>query len=257
MSGTEADGSFEAPGWTAADWAAPGRVRAGCSTRVGGTSRGGYASLNLAAAVGDDPEAVRANRARLARALELPAEPLWLRQVHGRGVVVHDGSGADPEADAAVAFEPGRVLAVLSADCLPVVLASRRGERIGIAHAGWRGLAAGVLEATVAALALPGESLVAWLGPAIGTRAFEVGAEVQAAFVASDPGAASAFTANARGRWQADLAALARRRLEQLGVVQIAGVAACTYHDAARYYSYRRERQCGRMATLAWIAGPD
>jgi polyphenol oxidase len=161
-----------------------------------------------------------------------------------------------PEADAAVTFEPAVVLAVLSADCLPVVVAHAGGERIGIAHAGWRGLAAGVIERMVAALAAPAEQLTAWLGPAIGPAAFEVGAEVRAAFVAADAGAASAFAANARGRWQADLYLLARRRLERLGVAEVAGGGACTYTESERFFSFRRDSACGRMATLAWIEPP-
>jgi len=256
-----AESAAPAVGWWPAAWPAPPGVRAGVTTRHGGVSTGACASLNLAANVGDAPAAVAANRARLAAALGLPAAPRWLRQVHGAGVVVQrrEPAGAarePPEADAAVAFEPGVVLAVLSADCLPVVLAHRAGERIGIAHAGWRGLAAGVIERTVAALAAPAHELVAWLGPAIGPAAFEVGAEVRAAFVAADAGAASAFLANARGRWQGDLYRLARQRLEQLGVAQVAGGGACTWTETERFFSFRRDRACGRMATLAWIEAP-
>ena len=247
-----------AVGWWPAAWRAPPRVRAGVTTRRGGVSTGPCGSFNLAEHVGDAPAAVAANRARLAIALGLPAAPRWLRQVHGVGVAVERREPAalarePPEADAAVAFEPGVVLAVLSADCLPVVLAHRAGDCIGIAHAGWRGLAAGVIERTVAALAVPAGELTAWLGPAIGPAAFEVGAEVRAAFVAADAGAAPAFVANARGRWQADLYLLARRRLQRLGISEVAGGGACTYVEAERFFSYRREPSCGRMATLAWI----
>jgi YfiH family protein len=242
-------------GFRDADWLAPPGVRAIVTTRAGGASTEARASFNLAAHVGDDPAAVAENRRRLRTALALPDEPLWLRQVHGTAVARHAGAAPqDPEADAAVAFEPGRVLAVLTADCLPVVLASRDGRRLGIAHAGWRGLAGGVLEATVAELGVPGETLVAWLGPAIGPAAFEVGDEVRAAFVGADPAAATAFVANARGRWQADLHALARRRLGRLGVVDVAGGGECTYAQPDTWYSYRRDRDCGRMATVAWLA---
>ena len=258
------------PGWRPADWQAPPGVRAGVTTREGGVGSGAHATFNLAAYVGDAAAAVAANRARLAAALALPAAPRWLRQMHGVGVAVQrrleapgafgsaatgqlPDSGEPPEADAAVTFEPGVVLAVLSADCLPVVLAHRTGDRVGIAHAGWRGLAAGVIERTVAALAAPAAELSAWLGPAIGSAAFEVGAEVRAAFVAGDPGAAAGFVANARGRWQADLYLLARRRLERLGVDRVEGGGACTYTNTAQFFSYRRDPACGRMATLVWI----
>ncbi|HXQ31743.1 MAG TPA: peptidoglycan editing factor PgeF [Steroidobacteraceae bacterium] len=240
-------------GWLAADWPAPPGVRAGVTTRVGGISTGPFATLNLAAHVGDDPAAVATNRTLLSAALALPAEPLWLRQVHGTAVVVHDGAQAHPEADAAVTFVPGRVLAVLVADCLPVVIASRDGARLGLAHAGWRGLAGGVIEATVRELGVAGADLVAWLGPGIGPAAFEVGAEVRAAFTDRDPAAAEAFAVNPRGRWQADLYRLARQRLARLGVQSVSGGDACTFADAERFYSYRRNATTGRMATLAWL----
>jgi polyphenol oxidase len=242
-------------GYRTADWPAPPGVHAIVTTRDGGASAGPKSSFNLAAHVGDDPTAVAENRRRLRAALDLPGEPLWLRQVHGTAVAVHDGTAArEPEADAAVTFEQGRVLAVLTADCLPVVLASRDGRRLGVAHAGWRGLAGGVLEATAAALGVPGDALVAWLGPAIGAAAFEVGDEVRAAFVEADPATSTAFAANARGRWQADLYALARRRLGRLGVTEIAGGGECTYAQPDTWYSFRRDRDCGRMATVAWLA---
>lgn len=238
--------------WQDADWPAPVGVRAGTTLRPGGSSSGPCAELNLALHVADDPAAVASNRARLAAALHLPAEPFWLQQVHGREVARHDGRGGTPTADAAIALGRGRVLAVLTADCLPVVLASRDGERLGIAHAGWRGLKDGVIEATVEALGVPGPELLAWLGPAIGPAAFEVGQEVRAAFTAADPGSAQAFTANARGRWQADIYALARRRLNALGVDAVSGGGACTFTQADRYFSYRRDPKAGRMATLLW-----
>ncbi len=243
-------------GWQTADWPAPAGVHAGHTVRAGGTSVGPFASLNLGAHVGDEAVAVAANRARLCAELRLAAEPLWLKQVHGREVAAHDGNAREPVADAAVTFAPGRVLAVLTADCLPVVIAGRDGGRVGIAHAGWRGLAAGVIEATVAALRAPGEELLAWLGPAIGPAAFEVGGEVRDALLAADPGATAAFAANARGRWQADLYRLAGRRLERLGVA-VNGGGACTFADADRYFSFRREARTGRMATLAWLDPRD
>jgi YfiH family protein len=242
-----------APGFLRPDWPAPAGVRAAVTTRQGGVSRGPYATLNLALHVGDDPAAVAENRARLRAALELPAEPAWLEQAHGTGVAVLPGARAGP-ADAAVTFTQGPVCAVLVADCLPVFLASRAGDRVGIAHAGWRGLAAGVVEATVAALDCEPAALVAWLGPAIGPAAFEVGGEVRDAFIARDAGADAAFRPGRAGRWLADLPALARRRLAAAGVAAVTGGGLCTHTDASRFFSYRRDGATGRMAALAWLA---
>ncbi len=236
------------------EWPAPPGVRALATGRVGGVSIGRYASLNLAAHVGDAPAAVSENRARLRTAAALPAEPCWLEQVHGTRVLDLDAwsaQGAGP-ADAAITRQEGHVCAILSADCLPVLLAARSGSAVGAAHAGWRGLAAGVIEATVRALAVPPASLIAWLGPAIGPEHFEVGPEVRAAFLAVDPGAATAFVENARGRYQADLYRLARLRLERAGVGAVFGVQACTFAEANRYFSHRREGPTGRQATLIW-----
>jgi YfiH family protein len=248
------DAAHGAVALLAADWPAPRGVRAATTQRVGGVSEGPYASLNLGAHVGDDPRAVQINRERAARALGLPAPPLWLEQRHGTAVYRHTGevTAAAPAADAAVALAPGRVLAVLTADCLPVVLARRDGTGVAVAHAGWRGLAAGVLEAACRELAAPGAELIAWLGPAIGVAAFEVGPEVRQAFLNQDPRAERALAVNARGRWQADLYALARLRLTRLGVA-VAGGGHCTYQEAERWYSARRLSPTGRMATFAWI----
>ncbi len=234
------------------DWPAPPAVRAVMTTRAGGVSGGPFASLNLAAHVGDDAAAVAENRRRLRAMLRLPSEPAWLPQVHGREVV--QLPGAMPEAaDAAVTREPGIVCAVLVADCLPVLLAGCEGDRVGVAHAGWRGLAAGVIEATVAALGGDPARLVAWLGPAIGPAAFEVGDEVRAAFIAGDAGAADHFRRGHAGRWLADLPALARRRLAACGVAGVHGGGDCTVADAERFYSYRRDGITGRMAALIWL----
>jgi len=211
--------------------------------------------MNLAAHVDDDAEAVAANRRAFRAALDLPAEPLWLNQVHGTGVAdVSTGTGSvAPEADASVSFAAGRACAVLTADCLPVLLAAKDGSAVAAAHAGWRGLVAGVLEATVERLGVLPETLLAWLGPAISQPAFEVGDEVRAAFVAADPDAGAAFLPNAAGRWQADLYALARRRLSAAGVGAVYGGGECTYRDADRFFSYRREARCGRMASIIFI----
>jgi hypothetical protein len=241
------------PEFLAPDWPAPPGVRAIVTTRRGGVSAGRYACFNLGAHVGDDAAAVAANRSRLRQALGLPAEPAWLEQVHGTGVAVLPRPAQVP-ADAAVTFSPGNVCAVLVADCLPVVLASRSGDRVGIAHAGWRGLAAGVVEATVRALDCRADSLVAWLGPSIGPDEFEVGPEVRDAFLARDPGAAAAFRPGCADRLLADLPALARRRLAAAGVTAVHGSGLCTHADPARFYSYRRDGATGRMAALVWLA---
>jgi hypothetical protein len=200
--------------------------------------------------------AVRESRELLREWLRLPAEPVWLQQVHG--VEVSDLDRRDvldpPTADAAVTREPGRVCVIQVADCMPVLFAARDGSAVGAAHAGWRGLAGGVLEATVRKLGVAPSEVLAWLGPAISQEHFEVGDDVRNAFVSYDPSAASAFVPNARGRWQCDLYALARLRLAALGVRHVSGGGWCTFADPARFFSYRRDGQCGRMAALVWIS---
>lgn len=246
--------------WLTPDWDVAPNVHALSTLRGGGLSAQAYASFNLAQHVGDDAEHVRANRALLRAAAKLPAEPLWLEQVHGIHVVEHPGPAATgampPRADAAVAFGPDRVCVVMTADCLPVVFADRAGTRIGVAHAGWRGLVGGVLEATVAALHAEPDQLVAWLGPAIGPAAFEVGTEVRDAFIARDAANEAAFVRNDAGRFQADLYRLARNALARVGVRRVSGGGRCTQHEAAEFFSFRRDGgRTGRMATLAWL-GP-
>lgn len=238
-------------GWIAPQWPAPPRVRAASTTRAGGVSHGPYDSLNLATRVGDDPVAVERNREVLRGALQL--DPLWLHQVHGADVVDAEDAPALAQADAAVARTRHRACAVLTADCLPVVLADRGGEVVGIAHAGWRGLAAGVIEATVRRMGVRGDRLLAWLGPAIGPAAYEVGAEVRQAFVAADPQDAAAFREVGPGKFHADLYALARARLGRLGVTAVHGGGFCTFSERERFYSYRRDRVTGRMATVVWL----
>jgi polyphenol oxidase len=251
------------PDWIVPDWPAPGTVRAFVTTRAGGTSAGPYASFNLGLRTADDPAAVSANRAAL-RSL-LPQEPVWLRQVHGNRVIDADGRPTAPEvsadappaaseADAAVARNPGTVCAVLVADCVPVLLTDRAGDTVAVAHAGWRGLASGVIENTVREMQCPPETLLAFLGPGIGPRAFEVGADVRDAFVAGDPDAASAFVPHAPGKWLADLFALARRRLARAGVPAVFGGDLCTHSDPARFFSHRRNPVTGRMAAVIWRA---
>ncbi len=240
------------------DWPAPPGIRAAFTLRTGGVSRPPFDGCNIAAHVGDEPRAVAGNRALLRTSLGLPAEPAWLEQVHGHEVADLDeqaSHGPPGRADAAVTRIPGRICAIQVADCMPVLLAAADGSAVGAAHAGWRGLAGGVLEATVRAMKTPPAELLAWLGPAIGPAHFEVGEEVRAAFLAADAGAAAAFTANPRGRWQCDLYALARRRLAALGVSSVHGGGWCTYADPGRFFSYRRDGRCGRMAALTWRVG--
>jgi len=241
--------------WLTPDWPAPPAARACSTLRRGGVSSGPHASLNLATHVGDREANVTENRRRMRLAAGLPAEPLWLSQVHGAMVIRHESAaGPSPQADAAVAFEPGRVCAVMTADCLPVVFVDRDATRIAVSHAGWRGLAGGVLEATIAALAVPAASLLAWLGPAISQQSFEVGPEVRDAFLRLSPQFDAGFIANARGRHQADLYALARITLARAGVETVYGGGWCTLREAERFYSFRRDGTTGRMATLAWLA---
>ena len=241
--------------WISPDWPAPANVRAAATLRTGGVSAGAFASLNLGAHVGDDAAAVAENRRRVQGALKLPSEPLWLNQVHSVNVHVHDAStNAPPSADACVALAPGLVCAVLTADCLPVLFVDRGGTRVAAAHAGWRGLAGGVLERTLAALSIEPADLLAWLGPAIEQAAFEVGAEVREQFLSRDPANEGAFVRNARDRWQADLCALARAELARLGVSDVYGGGYACYADHERFFSYRRDGQTGRMATLIWLA---
>jgi YfiH family protein len=239
--------------WLVPEWPVPSRVRVISTLRTGGASEGPYASLNLAAHVGDDPRSVSKNRRRLREVAGLPCEPLWLEQVHGCDVAVQAGGAGPPRADASIATGPARVCAVMTADCLPVVLANRAGTCVGLAHAGWRGLAGGVVEATVAALGSDPAEIVAWLGPAIGQGAFEVGPEVRQAFVDRLEGAAGCFAANGRGRFQADIYGLARLVLARAQVGSVHGGGWCTASDRARFYSYRRDGVTGRMATLAWL----
>ena len=243
--------------WIFPDWPAPTRVRAAVSTRLGpGMSRPPFDRFNLGLHCGDAGEAVTANRGALQQALALPAAPRWLQQVHGCTVAeLGPLPGAQaPQADAAVSHLPGTVLAILTADCLPVLFCHADGSEIGAAHAGWRGLAAGVLEATLEQLRAPRGQVLAWLGPCIGAASYEVGEEVRAAFVDRASEAARCFTGSRAGHWYCDLAALARQRLQAAGVRQIHGGGFDTFSDA-RFYSYRRDGAgSGRFASLIWLA---
>lgn len=238
--------------WIHPEWPAPARVHTLSTTRAGGLGAAPYDSLNLGTHVGDDPARVEANRAILRQAL--PAEPYWLNQVHGVTVVEAGAEEGVPDADAAVSRQSGHVCAVMTADCLPVLFCDRAGSVVAAAHAGWRGLHEGVLEATVVAMAVPPGQILAWLGPAIGPDAFEVGGEVRAAFMGSDPAAEAAFRPSPRQhKWLADIYLLARQRLVRAGVGSIHGGGECTASDPARFFSYRRDGVTGRMASLIWL----
>lgn len=244
-------------GWIVPDWPAPPSVRAAVTTRrMAGSSAPPFDAFNLGGRCGDDPAAVTANRAALAERLALPASPRWLRQVHGIDVLDADAPAVDqdPTADAAIS-RGAAVLAVLTADCLPILLCSEDGEAVAAAHAGWRGLAAGVAEATIARLGVPASRLLAWLGPAIGARSYEVGEDVRAAFVGIDPRAAEAFAPTRPGHWRCDLYVLARQRLAAAGVTRVYGGGFDTFADT-RFYSYRRQHETGRFASLIWRVRP-
>jgi YfiH family protein len=237
--------------WIAPDWPAAPRVRALITARGGGVSAGPYASFNVGDLTADDPAAVAENKRRL-EALA-PGPVRWLRQVHGPRVVRADDVVGLVEADASFTHAPGVVCAIKIADCMPVLFADRSGRCVAVAHAGWRGLSSGVLENTIAALGAPPETLMAYLGPAIGPQAFEVGDEVREAFCDVDPCAASAFESHGPGKWLADLFALGRQRLARSGVHAVHGGGLCTYSTPARFYSHRRNPVTGRMAALIWI----
>jgi YfiH family protein len=237
------------------DWPAPANIRALSTLRDGGVSTGFYRSLNLGDHVGDAQENVIENRRRLRIGRNLPDEPRWLRQVHGIAVADLDraaGAGVVATADAAFTRRAGVVCAILTADCLPVLLTDVAGEAVAAAHAGWRGLAGGVLEATVSALGEDPAELLAWLGPGIGPRRFEVGAEVRERFLDADGLAESAFLPSPKGRFMANLGLLARRRLEGLGLTRIFASDECTHSQPERFFSHRRDGQTGRHATLIW-----
>ena len=249
---------FAGVDWIVPDWPAPANVCGLTTTRTGGVSAGPYATMNLGRGSADAAAARAENQRRFE--VFLPGKPVWLDQVHGATVATltrKTSTAPRPVADAAVTRERDVVCAILTADCLPVLFADRAGTAVGVAHAGWRGLVAGVLEATIRALYdldVPPDRLLAWLGPAIGPASFEVGDDVRDAFCASDPGAATWFTPHPPSKWHADLYGLARQRLLSNGVTLISGGGFCTFAESARFFSFRRERESGRMAAAAWLA---
>ncbi|HVC37119.1 MAG TPA: peptidoglycan editing factor PgeF [Gammaproteobacteria bacterium] len=264
--------------WFVPDWPAPAKVRAVSTTRTGGVSTGVYAALNLGAHVGDAAEFVSENRRRLRAELNLYKEPRWLKQMHGAHVATirhlknplsptavgergrvrgsaqaTQAGNLEATADAAITQSTDEACVILTADCLPVLFCERTGHTVAAAHAGWRGLAAGVLEATVAAMRTPAEDILVWLGPAIGPLAYEVGDEVRAALMHEQPLAELAFESTGADKWLCDLYLLASQRLRHAGIRHIYGGGFCTYSDRERFFSYRRDGECGRMATLIWI----
>lgn len=240
------------PDWIVPDWPAPSNVRALVTTRNGGVSTGPFESFNVSWRVGDDARSVAANRADLRRLL--PQEPKWLSQVHGATVVEADAIEPAPQADASIARRPGTVCAITIADCLPLLLTDRAGTLVAAVHGGWRGIAGGVIENTVRQTQVAPGELLAYLGPAIGPQAFEVGADVRDAFLARDRKAETAFTPHRPGKWLADIYALARQALARAGLTRIYGGGFCTVTDVRRFFSYRRDRTTGRMAALIWRA---
>lgn len=259
LSGTPSQAPRLQPTWMQPQWDVPARVRAVVTTRAGGVSQAPWDSFNLGLRAGEAAAAVQANRAILRR--HIPAEPAWLHQVHGTAVVdaadvaaAVATEGPEPQADASFTGQAGVVCAVLVADCMPVLLADRDGTCVGVAHAGWRGMSGGVIEALLARMPVDPARLSAWLGPAIGPSHFEVGEDVRTAFTRDDPGAAAAFAPypGRPGKWLCDLEALARRRLAQAGVSRVFGGGMCTVSES-RFYSYRRDRITGRMGAFIWL----
>ena len=241
-------------GIIAVDWPAPANVRAISTSRIGGVSCAPYDSLNLGDHVGDEPSAVLANRDRLRISQQLPSEPCWLQQVHGCHAHYHpQGNTSKIVADASYTDQPEQVCAVMTADCLPLLVCDHLGTKVAAIHAGWRGLCDGIIEQTIAKMALPAEQLMVWLGPAIGPQAFEVGAEVREAFITQQQQAIKAFAPLAHAHWLANIYQLARQRLELLGISAIYGGQYCTYQQQEQFFSYRRDGVTGRMASLIWL----
>ena len=242
------------PGWISAQWPAPAHIKAGTTTRQGGVSTGPYTSFNIAQHVDDDAAAVIQNRTYLQDLLGLSAEPFWLSQVHGSEVSTDERQIA--EADAIVTMNKNQVCAVMTADCLPVLLCDRAGSCVAAAHAGWRGLAAGIIPQTIEKMPVSREQLLVWLGPAIGPDAFEVGEEVKAAFLEQGAVYQTAFTPASKNTWRMNIYQAARVQLGMLGIEAVYGGNFCTYSDAERFYSYRRDKVTGRMASMIWMEAP-
>ncbi len=237
--------------WIEADWPTPANIKAGTTTRCGGVGRGRYESFNLALHVGDEPDAVKQNRQTLTRVLNLPSEPHWLNQRHGCDVSTDNHRMKD--ADAGLSSETNRVCVVMTADCLPVLISDVKGTCVAAIHAGWRGLAAGIITSTIKKMPATGDQLLVWLGPAIGPEAFEVGPEVRASFVCKNSAYADAFVPNKSEKYFMNIYQAARIELQTLGVERVYGGDFCTFENGEQFYSHRRDQQTGRMASLIWI----
>jgi YfiH family protein len=236
--------------WLQPEWPAPANIHAATTLRTGGFSLGNFASLNPATHVGDDTNSVKQNRQLIRRLLALPSEPVWLSQIHSNRAVAAISTSIPQQADASYTNQSGVVCAVMTADCLPLLVCSVDGSEIAAIHAGWRGLLDGVIDNTITALS--SSDVLVWLGPAIGAESFEVGAEVRDAYLAKSPDNASAFKQKDNEKWSADIYQLARINLAKLGINKIYGGDFCTITDEERFYSYRRDKDTGRMATLIW-----
>ncbi len=235
------------------DWTVDKRVKALCTTRSGGVSQNAYSHLNLAQHVGDDSESVETNRSRLVQAVGLPEAPRWLDQKHGTQLINAGCASQTKEADGIYSRQGGEVCAVMTADCLPLLIADREGEFVAAVHAGWRGLLAGIVEEAVKKSRLPPERLEVWLGPAIGADFFEVGEEVYSGFSSRYPETEQAFIQRSQGKWNADIYLLARMALKRVGVDKSCGGCFCTFADSERFFSFRRDGITGRMASIIWL----
>lgn len=244
---------MQTPGWIEPDWPAPKTVRAVMTTRSGGVSLPPYDSMNLATHVGDDAGFVQQNRQRLQQIMDLSLQPLWLNQVHGTRIVDVADATEGCDADGSFARGPQRPCVVMTADCLPVLICDRQATQVAAVHAGWRGLVNGAVEAAIEAFDAPNKDLLIWLGVAIGPSHFEVGDEVREAFLLHDAEAADAFVETSAGKWLANIYRLARRRLAMMGIESVYGGEGCSFADAESFFSYRRQRDCGRMASLIWL----
>ena len=239
--------------WLKADWPAPDFIKAGTTLRQGGVSKGAYASLNLATHVGDEQDCVKENRIILSKNLNVPHIPQWLEQTHSTVAVLLPDDDVTPKADASYTLESNVVCTVMTADCLPLLITDKKGSRVAAIHAGWRGLCDGIIESTINKLSTEPELLLVWLGPAIGADVYEIGEDVYQAFTKDNNKAKQAFTATRENHWLFDIYCLAKQRLNKLGVKEIYGGDRCSFSEEEHFFSYRRDKVTGRMASMIWI----